>query len=266
MSENIPSRPTPPAEFARLSSQNTSSFADRHNADLTASQQRLQNTGDRFNRNDEAQVDLSPAGREALAAGQLKAAETDNDNQDGFNRTRDDRESRQPYGLQGRESESRLAGAREQTEEQREREREQDQRSNNPVENAVHLSPSEIVGTQDAVARLDRNEDGRIDRSEQYRALRERESGGDARLRLYQQTAELVGSTDTDIIEDPEVDTDRELFGFAAANAEEEADNRFAAEQEPIVQEQEKISDELPVEEESTVPVSSGPPNSGFAA
>lgn len=262
MSEDIPSRPTPPAEFARLSSQNTSSHADRHNADVTAVQQRQQAAGDRFSRNDEARIDLSPAGREVLETGRYSAAATDNDNQDGFDSSRDEARRTFGYGLKRGQNEADLAGARETAEKRLKEDVQTDQKKDNPVDNAAHLSPAEIVGTQDAVARLDRNEDGRIDRSEQARVLRERETGGDARLRLYQQTAELVGGKDTDIVEDPVVETDRNLSGFAAEKAEPEAVEKKDLD----LPEREKIY----VEEDSAGETSSAspatPPNAGFAA
>lgn len=262
MSEDIPSRPTPPAEFARLSSQNTSSHADRHNADVTAVQQRQQAAGDRFSRNDEARVDLSPAGREVLESGRYSAAATDNDNQGGFDSSRDEARRSFGYGLKRGQNEVDLAGARETAEKRLKEDVRNDQKKDNPVDNAARLSPAEIVGTQDAVARLDRNEDGRIDRSEQARVLRERETGGDARLRLYQQTAELVGGKDTDIVEDPVVETDRNLSGFAEEKTEPEA----VEERDLILPERQKIY----VEEDSAGVTSSGspatPPNTGFAA
>lgn len=262
MSEDIPSRPTPPAEFARLSSQNTSSHADRHNADVTAVQQRQQAAGDRFSRNDEARIDLSPAGREVLESGRYNAAATDNDNQDGFNSSRDEARRSFGYGLKRGQNEADLAGARETAEKRLKEDVREDRKQDNPVDNAAHLSPAEIVGTQDAVARLDRNEDGRIDRSEQARVLRERETGGDARLRLYQQTAELVGGKDTDIIEDPVVETDRDLSGFAAEKAETEA----VAEKDLDLPEREKIYVEEDSADETSSASPATPPNTGFAA
>jgi hypothetical protein len=262
MSEDIPSRPTPPAEFARLSSQNTSSHADRHNADVTATQQRQQAAGDRFSRNDEARVDLSPAGREALESGRVSTAATENENRDGFNSSRDETRRSYGYGLKRNNGKSELDGAREAAEKHLKEEIEEGQKEDNPVDNAARLSPAEIVGTQDAVARLDRNEDGRIDRSEQARVLRERETGGDARLRLYQQTAELVGGKDTDIVEDPEIRTDRDLYGFA----EEKTDSETAQDKDFELPEREKIFAEEEAADDTSTSSTATPPNAGFAA
>ena len=266
MSEDIPSRPTPPAEFARLSSQNTV-LADRLNADIAASQQRAQTTGDRFNRNDEAQIDLSPAGREALAASQA-VADVDNNNQQSFNSTKDDNDEAARFAavLRDRAARSERETAREQPDENRQAEQTEDSRKDNPVDAAVHLSPAEIVGTADAVARLDRNEDGRINRAEQARVLRERQTGGDARLRLYQQTSNLAGAKDTDIIEDPVPDTDKNLTGFASEKAEQQTD---ATRQQPVYREPEKIYEEVAETTEEAEKISAKvvePPNAGFAA
>tara|TARA_R110002110_G_scaffold68580_7_gene185555 strand:- start:1026 stop:1826 length:801 start_codon:yes stop_codon:yes gene_type:complete len=266
MSEDIPSRPTPPAEFARLSSQNTI-LADRLNADIAASQQRAQTTGDRFNRNDEAQIDLSPAGREALAASQA-VADVDNDSGQSFNSTKDDGDEAARFAavLRDRAARNERENSRQQADEIRRDEVPRDGAENNPVDNAARLSPAEIVGTVDAVARLDRNEDGRINRAEQARVLRTRQTGGDARLRLYQQTSDLAGAKDTNIIEDPVVDKDKNLTGFASEKAEQQAD---ATQHQPVYREPEKIYEEVAETTEEAEKTSAKvvePPNAGFAA
>ncbi|MEQ9200513.1 MAG: hypothetical protein RLN80_11040, partial [Rhodospirillales bacterium] len=245
-------------------------LADRLNADIAASQQRAQTTGDRFSRNDEAQIDLSPAGREALAASRT-VGNLDNDNQQSYGNSRDgaDEAARFAAVLRDRATRSERDSSPTLTESNR-----QDPRTepagggteNNPVDNAAHLSPAEIVGTADAVARLDRNQDGRIDQAEQARVLRERQTGGDARLRLYQQTSDLGATRDTDIIKDPVPDTDRNLTGFASEKAEQQTD---ATQQQPIYREPEKIYDESAVagdKPDRTAGKVVEPPNAGFAA